>query len=113
MPNHISIAEENSPVPTSIQVLPTVGQSSELEKTNDTVAQGNMEMNNKYGSFSMSPISADISEPETETEEDQESRPYIRHRLKENKRPRPHSTPFGSNSSPPSNASWILLLLFM
>jgi len=98
-------SEDNSPVSNSnsIQVLPMVGQSSEFEKTSDTVAQGTMEMNNKYGSFSMSPVSADISEPETETEEDQESRPYIRQRLKENKRPRPHSTPFGSNSSPPSN----------
>ena len=109
---HIYVTEDNSAGPTSssIQVLPVVGQINESEKTSDTAALGAMEINNKYGSFSMSPISADISEPETETEEDQESRPYIRQRLKENQRPRPHSTPFGSNSSPPSNASRFRLI---
>jgi len=89
-----SAAEENAA--TKIQVLPNAKKEEMTDST---------ELNNQYrtGSLSMSPVSADISEPETETEEDQESRPYIRHRLKDSKRPRPHSTPFVSNSSPPSN----------
>jgi len=93
---------------TAIQVLPVVGQSSDFDE--DHIHSGTMESNNQLTSqsrsFSLSPVSADISEPETETEEDQESRPYLRsqnNKHKENKRPRPHSTPQANNpSSPPS-----------
>lgn len=93
---------------TAIQVLPVVGQSSDFDE--DHIHSETMESNNQLTSqsrsFSLSPVSADISEPETETEEDQESRPYLRsqnNKHKENKRPRPHSTPQANNpSSPPS-----------
>ncbi len=62
----------------------------------------------QFRSFSLSPVSADISEPETETEEDQESRPYLRKELhKESKRPRPLSTPLENNSSPSHNVQYI------
>lgn len=90
-----------------------VGQSSDFDD-DQTVSTPPMESNkltSQFRSFSLSPVSADISEPETETEEDQESRPYIRKDLdKEGKRPRPISTPIETNISPAHNVCSLFLV---
>lgn len=94
---------------TAIQVLPVVGQTSDYdEEPSLEPTQHNNKLTNQFQSFSLSPVSAEISEPETETEEDQESRPYIHNEQKpkeNNKKPtRPRSTPMLDNhSSPPIN----------
>ncbi|KAK4023389.1 hypothetical protein OUZ56_008805 [Daphnia magna] len=95
--------DHNSSLPTSVQVLPVVGQSSDYddELTVSVPPIDSNKLASQFRSFSLSPVSADISEPETETEEDQESRPYLRKEVhKEKKRPRPLSTPIESNNSP-------------
>ena len=102
-------ADNSSNSITAIQVLPVVGQSSDYEEESSLEpTQPNNKLNNQFRSFSLSPVSADISEPETENEEDQESRPYPNkdHKPKENhKKPsRPRSTPLLENqSNPPIN----------
>lgn len=91
---------------TAIQVLPVVGQSSDFEDEQPTPAPPteSNKLASQFRSFSLSPVSADISEPETETEEDQESRPYLRKEPhKEIKRPRPLSTPVENSNSPSHN----------
>jgi len=107
---HIFIDIDNSSNSiTAILVLPIVGQTSDYEEESSLEpTQPNNKLTNQFQSFSLSPVSAEISEPETETEEDQESRPYLNNdqKPKENfKRPtRPRSTPMlDSHSSPPIN----------
>jgi hypothetical protein len=109
---HADIDDHNSSVLTAVQVLPVVGQSSDYDD-DQTTAVPPMDSNklaSQFRSFSLSPVSADISEPETETEEDQESRPYLRKEPhKEKKRPRPLSTPIESNNSPSHVIGFFLL----
>lgn len=80
--------DHNSSLPTSVQVLPVVGQSSDYddELTVSVPPIDSNKLASQFRSFSLSPVSADISEPETETEEDQESRPYLRKEVHKEKK---------------------------
>lgn len=96
---------------TAIQVLPVVGQTSDYDDEQTIPPIESNKLASQFRSYSLSPVSADISEPETETEEDQESRPYLRKEPhKEIKRPRPLSTPVENNSSPSHNVQFSSLL---
>jgi hypothetical protein len=92
---------------TAVQVMPMVGQSTdyEEEQMENSVANEAKNLDVQLRSLSLSPVSgADISEPETELEEDQESKPYNRPFKNKNQR-RPHSNPSDNNSSGPNNVS--------
>ena len=97
---------------TTVQVMSTIGHSSDFEDDEqmdslglkESIESSKPEMRSVSG---LSPVtSGEVSEPETELEEDQESKPYSYNK----KLNRPRSTPLESKSVIPSRVRHCIVI---